>query len=141
MVEYIDGSIVAQMGIADMKIPISYALSFPERLNLNLPPLDLSKSEALTFSPPDSERFPCLKLAYQSIEIGETMPAVLNAVNEVAVNAFMDGAIRFTEMPLLIQQVMESHEVKPVHTVEDILRADQWAREKTRALLGGRKTC
>ena len=141
MVEYIDGSIVAQMGITDMKIPISYALSFPERLHLDLPPLDLSKSEALTFSPPDSERFPCLKLAYQSIEIGETMPAVLNAGNEVAVNAFMDGTIRFTEIPLLIQQVMESHEVKPVHTVEDILRADQWAREKTRALLGGRRTC
>jgi 1-deoxy-D-xylulose-5-phosphate reductoisomerase len=141
MVEYIDGSIVAQMGIADMKIPISYALSFPERLNLNLPPLDLSKSEALTFSLPDSQRFPCLQLAYQSIEVGETMPAVLNAVNEVAVNAFMDGAIRFTEIPLLIQQVMESHELKPVRTVEDILKADQWAREKTRALLGGRKTC
>jgi 1-deoxy-D-xylulose-5-phosphate reductoisomerase len=69
------------------------------------------------------------------------MPAVLNAANEVAVNTFMDGTIRFTEIPLLIQQVMESHEVKPVHTVEDILKADQWAREKTRALLGGRKTC
>jgi 1-deoxy-D-xylulose-5-phosphate reductoisomerase len=141
MVEYIDGSIVAQMGVADMKIPISYALSFPERLNLNLPSLDLSKSEALTFSPPDSERFPCLKLAYQSIEIGETMPAVLNAANEVAVNAFMDGTIRFTEIPLLIQQVMESHGVKPVYTVEDILKADHWARENTKALLGGRKTC
>jgi 1-deoxy-D-xylulose-5-phosphate reductoisomerase len=141
MVEYVDGSIVAQMGITDMRIPISYALSFPERLGLNLPPLDLSKREALTFSAPDSERFPCLKLAYQSIEIGETMPAVLNAVNEVAVNAFMDGAIRFTEIPLLIQGVMESHEVKPVHTVEDILKADHWAREKTKALLGGRKPC
>jgi 1-deoxy-D-xylulose-5-phosphate reductoisomerase len=141
MVEYIDGSIVAQMGIANMKIPISYALSFPERLGLNLPLLDLSKSDALTFSAPDSERFPCLKLAYQSIEIGETMPAVLNAANEVAVNAFMDGVIRFTEIPLLIQGVMESHEVKPVHTVEDILKADHWAREKTKALLGGRKTC
>jgi 1-deoxy-D-xylulose-5-phosphate reductoisomerase len=141
MVEYIDGSIVAQMGITDMRIPISYALSFPERLGLNLPPLDLSKSEALTFSVPDSERFPCLKLAYQSIEIGETMPAVLNAVNEVAVNAFMDGTIRFTEIPLLIQGVMESHEVKPVHTVEDILKADHWAREKTKALLGGKKPC
>jgi 1-deoxy-D-xylulose-5-phosphate reductoisomerase len=139
MVEYIDGSIVAQMGIADMRIPISYALSFPERLNLNLPPLDLSKSEALTFSPPDSERFPCLKLAYQSIEIGETMPAVLNAANEVAVNAFMDGAIRFTEVPLLIRQAMESHEVKPVHTVEDILKADHWARERSKAILEGRR--
>ena len=81
MVEYIDGSIVAQMGIADMRIPISYALSFPRRLKLNLPPLDLCQRGALTFLPPDQERFPCLKLAYRSIEIGETMPAILNATN------------------------------------------------------------
>jgi 1-deoxy-D-xylulose-5-phosphate reductoisomerase len=141
MVEYIDGSIVAQMGIADMKIPISYALSFPERLNLNLPPLDLSKSEALTFSLPDSERFPCLKSAYQSIKIGETMPAVLNAANEVAVSAFLDGSLKFTEIPLFLQRVMEEHEVKPVHTIEDILKADHWARERSKAILEGRKAC
>lgn len=141
MVEYVDGSIVAQMGIPDMKIPISYALSFPERLNLNLPPLDLSRGEALTFSPPDLQRFPCLRLAYQSIEIGETMPAILNAANEVAVSAFLEGSLKFTDIPLLLQGVMGEHEVKPVHTIEDILKADHWAREKTRALLGGRKTC
>ena len=141
MVEYIDGSIVAQMGITDMKIPISYALSFPERLNLNLPPLDLSKSEALTFAPPDSQRFPCLQLAYQSIEIGETMPAILNAANEVVVNAFLEGSLKFTEIPLLLQRVMEEHEVKPVHTIEDILKADHWARERAKALLEGRKAC
>ncbi len=141
MVEYIDGSIVAQMGITDMKIPISYALSYPERLNLNLPPLDLSKSEGLTFSLPDPERFPCLKLAYRSIEIGETMPAILNAANEVVVSAFLEGSLKFTEIPLLLQRVMEEHEVKPVHTVEDILRADHWAREKAKAHLEGRKAC
>ncbi len=141
MVEYVDGSIVAQLGITDMKIPISYALSFPERLNLNLPPLDLSKSEALTFSPPDLQRFPCLRLAYQSIEIGETMPAILNAANEVAVGAFLEGSLKFTEIPLFLQRVMGEHEVKPVHTIEDILKADHWAREKTKALLEGRKTC
>ena len=138
MVEYVDGSIVAQMGITDMKIPISYALSFPERLNLNLPPLDLSRSEALTFSPPDLQKFPCLRLAYQSIETGETMPAILNAANEVAVSAFLDGSLRFTEIPALLQRVMEDHEVKPVHTIEDILKADHWARERARALLGGK---
>jgi 1-deoxy-D-xylulose-5-phosphate reductoisomerase len=138
MVEYVDGSIVAQMGITDMKIPISYALSFPERLNLNLPPLDLSRSEALTFSPPDLQKFPCLRLAYQSIETGETMPAILNAANEVAVSAFLDGSLRFTEIPPLLQRVMEDHQVKPVHTIEDILKADHWARERARALLGGR---
>ncbi|MGZ3493202.1 MAG: 1-deoxy-D-xylulose-5-phosphate reductoisomerase [Thermodesulfobacteriota bacterium] len=141
MVEYVDGSIVAQMGITDMKIPISYALSFPERLNLSLPSLDLSKSEALTFSTPDPQRFRCLALAYESIKRGETAPAVLNAANEVAVSAFLDGSIRFTEIPLLLQRVMEEHEVKSVHTIEDILKADHWARERAKAHLEGRKTC
>jgi 1-deoxy-D-xylulose-5-phosphate reductoisomerase len=141
MVEYIDGSIVAQMGIADMRIPISYTLAFPERLNLNLPPLDLPKSEGLTFSVPDPERFPCLKLAYQSIGIGETMPAILNAANEVAVGAFLEGSIKFTSIPSLLKRVMEEHEMKPIHTIEDILRADHWAREKAKALLEGRKVC
>jgi 1-deoxy-D-xylulose-5-phosphate reductoisomerase len=141
MVEYIDGSIITQMGITDMRIPISYALSFPERLNLNLPPLDLQKSEALTFSLPDPERFPCLKLAYRSIEIGETMPTILNAANEVAVSAFLEGSLKFTEIPLLLQRVMEEHEVKPFHTIEDILKADHWARERSKAFLEGRKLC
>jgi 1-deoxy-D-xylulose-5-phosphate reductoisomerase len=141
MVEYIDGSIVAQMGIADMRIPISYALSYPQRLNLNLPHLDLSQNGALTFFYPDTERYPCLKLAYQSIKIGETMPAVLNAANEIAVNAFLEGGIKFTEVPILIQKVMQAHDVKLVQTIEDILRADHWARKKTRAILEGRKLC
>ena len=141
MVEYVDGSIVAQMGITDMKIPISYALSFPERLSLNLPLLDLSRSEALTFSPPDFQRFPCLRLAYQSIEMGETMPAILNAANEVAVSAFLEGSLKFTEIPPLLQRVMGEHEVKPVHTIEDILKADHWARERAKALLEGGETC
>lgn len=141
MVEYIDGSMVAQMGIADMRIPISYALSFPERLHLNLPSLDLPKREGLTFSLPDPERFPCLELAYQSIQTGETMPAILNAANEVAVSAFLEGSIKFTNIPSVLRRVMEEHEVKPVRTIEDILKADHWAREKARALLEGRKVC
>jgi 1-deoxy-D-xylulose-5-phosphate reductoisomerase len=141
MVEYIDGSIVAQMGITDMRVPISYALSFPHRLHLNLPRLNLFQKGDLTFFPPDPERFPCLTLAYRSIEIGETMPAVLNAANEIAVSAFLEGSLKFTNLPLLIQQVMKEHEVKPVHTIEDILRADQWGREKAEAILQGRKLC
>ena len=92
MVEYIDGSVIAQMGITDMRVPISYALSYPQRLPLNLPRLDLFQKGGLTFMAPDLERYPCLRLAYQSIEIGETMPAVLNAANEVSVNAFLEGA-------------------------------------------------
>jgi len=141
MVEYIDGSIVAQMGIADMKIPISYALSFPHRLPLNLPRLDFSQIGGLTFFHPDPERFPCLRLAYRSIEIGETMPAILNAANEIGVNAFLEGSLKFTDVPILLQRVMEEHEVKSVHTIEDILRADQWARERSKAILEGRKLC
>ena len=135
MVEYLDGSILGQMGISDMRIPIAYALSFPERLPLNLLPLNLSQREGLTFFPPDPERFPCLQLAYRSMEIGETMPTVLSAANEVAVNAFLERRLKFTEISLLIQRTMDEHEVKSVHTVEDILRADSWAREKSRALL------
>jgi 1-deoxy-D-xylulose-5-phosphate reductoisomerase len=141
MVEYVDGSIVAQMGIADMRIPISYALSFPQRLHLSLPPLDLFHKGGLTFFPPDPERFPCLKLAYRSIEIGETMPAILNAANEVAVSAFIEGSLKFTEIPSLIQRVMEDHEVKSVHTIEDILKADHWARERSKAVLERGKLC
>ena len=139
MVEYIDGSIVAQMGIPDMRIPISYALSFPHRLPMHLPPLDFSQRGGLTFLSPDLERFPCLRLAYRSIEIGETMPTILNAANEVGVNAFLGGSLKFTQIPVLLQRVMEEHEVKSVHTIEDILRADQWAREKSRTILEGRK--
>jgi 1-deoxy-D-xylulose-5-phosphate reductoisomerase len=142
MVEYIDGSIVAQMGIPDMRIPISYALSFPQRLPLDLLPLDLPQCGALTFLLPDPERFPCLQLAYQSIQIGETMPAILNATNEVGVNAFLEGSIKFTEIPFLLRRVMEEHEVKKIHTVEDILRADHWARERAKTILSeGRKLC
>lgn len=142
MVEYIDGSIVAQMGITDMRIPISYALSFPQRLPLNLPPLNLPQCGPLTFFPPDPERFPCLQLAYQSIQIGETMPSILNAANEVAVNGFLEGSIKFTEIPLLLRRVMEDHEVKKIHTIEDILRADHWARERAKTILSeGRKLC
>jgi len=141
MVEYVDGSVIAQMGIADMRVPISYALSFPHRLPIRLPRLNLAEKGELTFQAPDPDRYPCLKLAYQSIRIGETMPAVLNASNEVAVNAFLGGAIRFTEVPLLIQRVVEDHELKPARTIEDILKADHWARERAKALLERGKLC
>jgi 1-deoxy-D-xylulose-5-phosphate reductoisomerase len=80
-------------------------------------------------------------LAYQSIEIGETLPAILNAANEVAVGAFLEGSLKFTDIPRLVRQVMDQHEVKPVKTIEDILRADQWGREKSKALLQGRSLC
>jgi 1-deoxy-D-xylulose-5-phosphate reductoisomerase len=135
MVEYIDGSIVAQMGITDMRIPISYALSYPERLRLDLPSLDLSQLEGLTFLPPDTERFTCLGLAYRSMEMGETMPTVLNAANEMAVNSFLEETIKFTDIPKVVAEVMEAHEVKPLMTLDDALRADQWAREHTKKVI------
>jgi 1-deoxy-D-xylulose-5-phosphate reductoisomerase len=135
MVEYRDGSVIAQMGITDMRVPISYALSYPQRLPLSLPRLDLFQKGGLTFMAPDLEKYPCLRLAYQSIEIGETMPAILNAANEVSVNAFLEGAIKFTDIPILIRRVMEDHEVRTVHTLEDILKADHWARARGKAIL------
>ena len=135
MVEYRDGSVIAQMGITDMRVPISYALSYPQRLPLSLPRLDLFQKGELTFMAPDLERYPCLRLAYQSIEIGETMPAILNAANEVSVNAFLEGAIKFTDIPILIRRVMEDHEVRTVHMLEDILRPDHWARDRGKAIL------
>jgi 1-deoxy-D-xylulose-5-phosphate reductoisomerase len=139
MVEYIDGSIVSQLGITDMRIPISYALAFPERLNLPLPRLNLFQKESLSFLPPDLERFPCLDLAYRAIKIGGTMPATLNAANEIAVNAFLDGVLPFTKIPSLIRQVMEEHDVKSAQTLEDVLRADHWARETSRIILERKK--
>ncbi|MCX8117216.1 MAG: 1-deoxy-D-xylulose-5-phosphate reductoisomerase [Desulfobacterota bacterium] len=141
MVEYTDGSIICQMAIADMRIPIAYALSYPGRMELPLPPLDLPKVGPLTFFHPDPEKFPCLGLAYRSIEIGETMPAILNAANEVAVHSFLEGAIRFTDIPLIIQKVMEEHQVTAVQTIEDILKADQWARARAKSLVERKHPC
>jgi 1-deoxy-D-xylulose-5-phosphate reductoisomerase len=91
--------------------------------------------DGLTFLPPDIERFPCLRLAYRSIEIGETMPAVLNSANEVAVSSFLEEIIKFTDIPEVVEKVMENHQVKPLTTLDDALRADQWAREKTKELI------
>jgi len=135
MVEYIDGSIVAQMGIADMRIPISYALSYPDRLNLDIPRLDLVRIGELTFFSPDQIRFPALALAIRAIRIGETMPAVLNAANEFAVSGYLKGRLKFTEIPEIVEAAMEAHQIQSVQTIDDILRADQWAREKAKEII------
>jgi len=139
MVEYTDGSIVAQLGITDMRIPISYALSYPERLKLELPALDLCKIGELTFFRPDRSRFPTLELATRAITTGETMPAVLNAANELAVNAYLKEELRFTEIPKAIEATMEAHEIQPVRTIDDVLKADQWARGRAREILEKRR--
>ncbi|MGV8072986.1 MAG: 1-deoxy-D-xylulose-5-phosphate reductoisomerase [Syntrophobacteraceae bacterium] len=130
MVEYIDGSVIAQMGIPDMKIPIAYALSFPDRLPVENPPLDLFQLQKLTFFRPDDDKFPCLRLAFEACRQGSTMPAVLNAANEVAVSAFLEGRIGFLSIAQVIQSVMGRHEVSGAPDLESILSADSWARKE-----------
>ncbi len=137
MVEYVDGSVIAQLGMPDMKIPIAYALSYPERLPVKAPRLDLCALRSLTFYPPDMEAFPCLNLAYQAARTGGTMPAVLNAANETAVEAFLSGQLGFTDIPGLIARVMEAHNVMPADSVQRIQEADRWARDTAQSFLNG----
>lgn len=129
MVEFCDGSILAQLGIPDMRIPISYALGYPERLPNTLPSLDLFEVRTLNFYPPDFQRFPCLHLAFEAARTGGTMPAVLNAANEVAVQAFLDETIGFLDIPAVIETTMMQHIPIPLTDVKVALQADGWARE------------
>jgi len=135
MVEYKDGSVIAQMGIPDMKVPIAYALSYPERLPLDLPPLDLCALGSLTFEPPDFKRFPCLSLAYEALRQGGTSPAVLNAANEIAVEAFLEGKIAFLDIPRLIRSVLEDIPVGSAKSIEEIVEADRKGREMVLKLI------
>ncbi len=128
MVSYRDGSVIAQMGIPDMKGAIAYALSGPERLQIQIPSPDFTTLGALTFEAPDMDSFPCLELAYSACEAGGTVPAVLNAANEIAVDAFLREQIGFLQIPQVIESVMEGHEQVSEPNIEDILQADQWAR-------------
>ncbi len=130
MVAFRDGSVIAQLGIPDMKGAIAYALSYPERLPLRQPPPDFATIGALTFDQPDFEKFPCLALAFQAAEISGTLPAVMNAANEVAVQAFLNQQILFTQIPDVIQGVMDKHEVVTHPELSDVLSADKWARRK-----------
>lgn len=128
MIELIDGSIIAQLGVTDMRHAIQYALTYPERRNSLLPQLDLASLSKLEFFPPDPEKFPCLKLAYRALRAGGTMPAVLNAANEVAVAAFLNEKIKFGDIPRLIQSACDAHELHPAADLETVLNADKWAR-------------
>jgi 1-deoxy-D-xylulose-5-phosphate reductoisomerase len=139
LVEYIDGSVIAQLGIPDMRVPISYALAYPERLPLTLPALDLFQVGQLNFEPPDLDRFPCLGLAYQALESGGDMPAVLNAANEVAVAAFLKGTISFPAIARLISQVMAAHAVRPLASLEQVLSVDGWARETAGTIIANQR--
>ncbi len=135
MVEYVDGSVIAQMGVPDMRGPISYALAYPEHLRTDFPSLNFLEIDRLTFDLPDEKRFPALRLAYKALEQGGTMPAVLNAANEVAVTSFLRKELSFIRIPDIIKQTMNCHKVEEIHTIDDVLKADQWARRKAKELV------
>ena len=130
MVEFRDGSIISQMGIPDMRVPLAYALNYPSRLPLPMPGLKLEKIRSLTFEAPDRKRFPCLGYAYEAIRAGGTLPAVLNAANEIAVGAFLSERIGFPEIARVIRKTMDEHRPSPIRALEDVLEADRWARER-----------
>jgi len=139
MVQFIDGAILAQISEHDMRIPIQYALFYPNRIINNFSRLDLNKIGQLTFRKPNFNKFPCIKLAYQALERGGTMPAVLNGANEIAVNAFLNSKIRFLEIPVIIRNTMKEHKPKYSPNISDILDADYWARERALSLCASKK--
>jgi 1-deoxy-D-xylulose-5-phosphate reductoisomerase len=135
MVEYIDGSVIAQLGVSDMAIPISYILAYPDRLPLtHLPALDLPRAASLTFEAPDLDRFPCLALAYRALRAGGTAPAVVNAANEVLVDAFLHDAIAFLDIPRTLTAVLDRHTVTAAGDLATLLAADRWARAEAARL-------
>jgi 1-deoxy-D-xylulose-5-phosphate reductoisomerase len=138
MVEFVDGTVLAQLGVTDMRMPIQYALSHPERWEAAIPGLDWSAAVRLEFEPPDRERFPCLGLAAEALRRGGTLPAALNAVNEEAVAAFLDGRVPFTAIPEAIREVMEGTPAGPVAGLQDVLDADARARRAGRDALARR---
>jgi 1-deoxy-D-xylulose-5-phosphate reductoisomerase len=128
MVEFVDGSVMAQLSVTDMRVPIQYALSYPERIASRLPAVDFVKMKSLNFEKPDMSAFRCLALALRAARAGATMPAVLNAANDVAVGAFVANRIPFTGIPVVIERVMDKHRIKPRPDLEDIKNSDAWAR-------------
>ncbi|HEX8354004.1 MAG TPA: 1-deoxy-D-xylulose-5-phosphate reductoisomerase [Pyrinomonadaceae bacterium] len=129
MIELVDGSVIAQLGVTDMRHAIQYALTYPERHpSAALPPLDLTKLGALRFEQPDFERFPCLRLAYRALRAGGTLPAALNAANEEAVSAFLGRRLRLTDIPRVIEAVMDAHRTRPVSSLDVVLEVDREAR-------------
>ena len=138
LVEYCDGSVISQLGHPDMRTPISYAMNYPERVPLHPPLLDLGKIGKLTFFPPDTEKFPCLQLAYDALAGGAGLPATLNAANEVAVHAFLNNQIAFLDIPKVIEETMTAYCPTPLSTIEEVLDVDQWARRTAEEIM---KTC
>lgn len=135
MVSYRDGSVIAQLGIPDMKGAIAYSISYPERLPLNQPIPDFAGMGALTFQKPDFEKFPCLDLAFRACDTGKTLPAVLNAANETAVQAFLDQRLSFAKISKVIEKTMSRHSVAEHTSLDDILEADKWARKEAEGVI------
>jgi 1-deoxy-D-xylulose-5-phosphate reductoisomerase len=143
LVELIDGSVIAQLGVTDMRLPIQYAFSYPDRWSAPLPPLDLTRAGRLEFEPPDTERFPCLGLAFRALEGDPGLPIVLNAANEVAVALFLAAQVPFTAIGDLIRRAMDEYErrgSRPVETLEDVREIDRWARDFAAAQTGAVKS-
>ena len=136
MVEFVDGSLIAQMSIPDMRIPIQYALFYPERLPTNSKRLNLAATKSLTFEEPDREKFPCLGICYQALQMGGTAPAVLNAANEEAVKAFLEGKLPFVEIHEVVKQTLSQHKVAEKPALDDILNADKWSKEEANRIIG-----
>jgi 1-deoxy-D-xylulose-5-phosphate reductoisomerase len=132
LVELTDGSIIAQLGVTDMRLPIQYAFSYPERWPALLPSLDLVEAGRLEFQRPDTDAFPCLALAYRALDAERSAPVVLNAANEVAVAEFLDGRIGFTAIPRVIDDALRAHRPCPVSTLAEVRNVDRWAREHAR---------
>jgi 1-deoxy-D-xylulose-5-phosphate reductoisomerase len=128
MVDYVDGTVLAQMGNPDMRVPIAYSMAWPERFDSGVEPLNIFDVRRMDFEEPNLERFPCLRLAYEAINKGGIMPTVLNAANEIAVDAFLNEKVRFTDIPVIIERCMSKFEVKPAKTLAIVLEADEHAR-------------
>src|SRR3989440_4730818 len=140
MIELVDGSVIAQMGVTDMRHAIQYALTFPERCDSQLPPLKLTELSSLHFEEPDLERFPCISLAYRALRTGGTLPAAMNAANEEAVHAFIDERISFSDIPSVIETVMDQHSPTDARNLDAVLAADQSARAAARSAIAALST-
>ncbi len=139
LVQYVDGSVIAELGNPDMRTPIAHALAYPERIDSGVGPLDLFAVGQLNFTRPDADLFPCLALAYQALYLGGSASAVLNAANEVAVQAFLDGQLSFTSIAKVNRMVLDSAPILPINTIDDVLQADSLARQAAFDLVSERR--
>jgi 1-deoxy-D-xylulose-5-phosphate reductoisomerase len=137
MVELVDGSVIAQLGVTDMRLPIQYAFSYPARWAAPLMSLDLTRAGSLEFEAPDTRAFPCLGLAYRALEAERSLPVVLNAANEVVVARFLEGRLGFASIARVIEQTMDAHETAEVTTLAEVRAVDQWAREYSQEIARG----